>query len=408
MGATGDERRGPGAARMGVSGAGRTGLRRAPLLALALVALLAGLWGGLIRLGLFTPDVAVSASEAHGPLMALGFLGTLVSLERAVALGRWWAYAAPLAAGLGALAALTGAPGALGPALETLAGSALLACHLALQRMSPSLHNAIMGLGAVSWCAAAVAWLAGAEVGRFAPLLVGFLVLTSVGERLELTRVARRPAWVQSLLLLAIAVCAAGLALSLTAETTGVRIAGAGLLGQAAWLARYDIARRTVRMGGVTRFMALALFAGYVWLAAAGVLWAANGAMVDGPAYDASLHAVFLGFVMSMVFAHAPVIVPAVLRVPLPFHRGFYAHLALLHASLALRLLGGDLAGNVTLWKWGGILNEAAILLFLIVTASAVLRARGARARDPRAHGLQAVSASAGKRGPRSLHSQSG
>ncbi|MGH2865903.1 MAG: hypothetical protein ACRDJX_11745, partial [Solirubrobacteraceae bacterium] len=272
-------------------------------------------------------------------------------------------------------------PGALGPALETLAGLVALAAHLTLQRMAPSLHNAVMGLGAVCWCAAAAAWLAGAEVNRFAPLLAGFLVLTIVGERLELTRVARRPAWVQSLLLIAVAVFAAGLAISLTAETTGVKIAGVGLLAQAAWLARYDVARRTVRMGGVTRFMALALLAGYVWLAVAGVLWAYNGSMLDGPAYDAQLHAVFLGFVMSMVFAHAPVIVPAVLRVPLPFHRGFYAHLALLHVSLALRLLGGDLAGNLALWQWGGILNEAAILLFLCVTASAVLHARRAQAR---------------------------
>lgn len=372
---------------MGMSAATLVRLRRAPLLALALVALFAGLWGGLIRLGLFTPNVVVSASEAHGPLMALGFLGTLVSLERAVALGRWWAYAAPLAAGLGALAALSDAPAALGPALLTLAGLVLLLCHLELHRIVPSVHNAIMGLGAVSWCAAAVAWLAGADVGRFAPLLAGFLVLTIVGERLELTRVARRPAWVQSLLLIAVAVFAAGLVVSLPAETTGVKIAGAGLLGQAAWLARYDIARRTVRMGGVTRFMALALLAGYVWLAAAGVLWAANGAMVDGPAYDASLHAVFLGFVMSMVFAHAPVIVPAVLRVSLPFHRGFYAHLALLHVSLALRVLGGDLAGDTVLWRWGGILNEAAILLFLALTVHAVLGARRAQAgRAPRQH----------------------
>lgn len=366
---------------MGVSATGRLRLGRAPLLALALVALFTGLWGGLILLGVLTPSVLVSASEAHGPLMALGFLGTLVSLERAVALGRWWAYAAPLAASLGALAALSGAPGALGPALETLAGSVLLACHLVLQRMAPSLHNAIMSLGAVSWCAAAVTWLTGAEVNRFAPLLAGFLVLTIVGERLELTRVARRPAWVQSLLLIAVAVFAAGLALSLTAETPGVKIAGLGLLGQATWLARYDIARRTVRMGGVTRFMALALLAGYVWLAVAGVLWAYNGSMLDGPAYDAQLHAVFLGFVMSMVFAHAPVIVPAVLRVPLPFHRVFYAHLGLLHFSLALRLLGGDLAGNTRLWQWGGILNEAAILLFLIITASAVLHARRTQGR---------------------------
>lgn len=354
--------------------------RRAPLLALALVALFAGLWGGLLRLGLALPSDVLSASEAHGPLMALGFLGTLISLERAVALGRWWSYAAPWAAGLGAIATLAEDTSHLGPALVTFAGLVLLADHVVLQRIAPSRHNVVMGLGALAWCAAGVAWLADPDVSRFAPLLAGFLVLTIVGERLELTRAVRVSTGAQAMLLAAVAVFCAGLAVSivsLSAETLGVRIAGIGLLGQAAWLARYDVARRTVRMGGVTRYMASALLAGYVWLAVAGVLWTWYASMTGGgPVYDASLHAVFLGFVMSMVFAHAPVIVPAVLRVPLPFHRVFYAPLALLQASLALRLLGGDLAGNLAAWQWGGVLNEAAILLFLAVTAIAVLNAR--------------------------------
>jgi hypothetical protein len=371
------------AASIDVNGARRMRRRRAPLLALALVALFAGLWGGLLRLGLSLPSGLSTASEVHGPLMALGFLGTLVSLERAVALGRWWSYAAPLAAGLGALAALASPPGSLGPALLTLAGLVLLAAHAILHRIAPSTHNAIMGLGALAWCAAAALWLAGADVSRFAPLLAGFLVLTIVGERLELTRTVRVSARARGLLLIAVAVFCAGLAVSVPAEMTGVRIAGVGLLGQAVWLARYDVARRTVHMGSVTRFMACALLAGYVWLAVGGVLWTGYASMVDGPAYDASLHAVFLGFVMSMVFAHAPVIVPAVLRVSLPFHRGFYAHLALLHASLALRLLGGDLAGNLAAWQWGGSLNALAILLFLTVTAAAVLHARRAAHRAP-------------------------
>lgn len=355
--------------------------RRAPLMALAIVALFAGLWGGLIRLGLSLPAVVTSAAELHGPLMAFGFLGTLVSLERAVALERSWAYIAPLAAGAGTVAALAGAPGSLGPALLTLAGCVLLTAHLVLHRLQPSAHNAVMGLGALGWCAAAALWLTGADVSSFAPLMAGFLVLTIVGERLELTRAMDRSRHVRRLLVIAVAVFAAGLAVSVFAERAGVRIAGLGLVAQGAWLARYDAARRTVRMRGVTRFMALALLAGYAWLACAGVLWTAFAALNDGPAYDASLHAVFLGFVMSMVFAHAPVIVPAVLRVPLPFHRGFYAHLALLHVSLAVRLIGGDLLGITVLWQWGGIAGEAAILLFLATTATAAARARRTRQR---------------------------
>ena len=348
-------------------------LRRAPLMALALVALFAGLWGGLILLGLSLPNVAVSAGEAHGPLMALGFLGTLVSLERAVALGRWLMYVAPLAAGTGALADLARAPGSLGPALLTLAGVVLLGAYVVLHRLQPSAHNAVMGLGAVAWCAAGVLWLSGADVSRFTPLLAGFLVLTIVGERLELTRAVHRSEFVRRLLIGAITVFAAGLVVSVFAERVGLRVAGVGLLAEAMWLARFDVARRTVRMSGITRFIAVALLAGYGWLVVAGVLWTIDAPVSGGPAYDAALHAVFLGFVMSMVFAHAPVIVPALLRVSLPFRRFFYAHLALLHASLALRLLGGDLAGNVKLWQWGGIANELAILMFLAATVHGAL-----------------------------------
>ncbi|MDE3131162.1 MAG: hypothetical protein KGL16_08395 [Acidobacteriota bacterium] len=369
--------------------------RRAPLIALALVALFAGLWGGLIRLGLLVAPAVGAAGAEHGPLMALGFLGALVSLERAVALGRAWAYAAPLAAAVGSLLTLASTPTALGPAMVGFGGAVLLAGHLAIQRRQASAHNVVMGFGALAWVAACADWVISGDPGRATPLLAGFLVLTVVGERLELTRAANRSARVRAALLVAIAVFCVGLGVSLAAERLGVRIAGVGLLGQALWLARYDIARRTVRTSGLTRYMAAALLTGYAWLLCAGVLWTVAAAVADGPAYDASLHAVFLGFVMSMVFAHAPVIVPAVLRVQLPYSRGFYAQLALLHLALALRLIGGDLFGSRALWRWGGIGNEAAILLFLLATAAAVgaavrrwalPRARDPRLREPRPH----------------------
>ncbi|MGH2835728.1 MAG: hypothetical protein ACRDKD_05895 [Solirubrobacteraceae bacterium] len=378
---------------MAVTAAARLRRRRAPMVALGIVVLFAGLWGGLIRLGLVTPADLSSAGAEHGPLMALGFLGTLISLERAVALDRPWAYAAPIGAGVGALLTLTGAPAALGPALVAFGGVVLAVAHVVLHRRQPSAHNVVMGLGAVAWCAAAIDWVAGADPSAFAPLLAGFLVLTIVGERLELTRAAHRSERVGQLLLLAILVFCVGLGVSLAAERLGVRIAGVGLVGQALWLMRYDVARRTVHIPGITRYMAGALLAGYVWLGSAGVLWLVVAALNDGPAYDAALHAVFLGFVMSMVFAHAPVIVPAVLRVPLPYTRAFYLQLALLHVSLLTRLLGGDLFGNYALWQWGGVGNETAILLFLVATALAVAGGRR-RARAPaRQPGGQAVRA---------------
>jgi len=99
------------------------------------------------------------------------------------------------------------------------------------------------------------------------------------------------------------------------------------------------------------------------------------GRSAHGSAYDAMLHAVFLGFVISMIFAHAPVIVPSVLGRPLPYNRWFYVPLVMLHVTLLLRLVGGDAMHNKVSWQWGGSLNEVALLLFVGLAAGAVIRA---------------------------------
>jgi hypothetical protein len=83
------------------------------------------------------------------------------------------------------------------------------------------------------------------------------------------------------------------------------------------------------------------------------------------------LHSIFLGFVFVMIFAHAPVILPSVTDVSLPFRKSFYAHLLLLHISLLLRV-GGDLAELPPARMWGGVLNGLAIVLFLANNLRAV------------------------------------
>jgi hypothetical protein len=215
------------------------------------------------------------------------------------------------------------------------------------------------------------------------PLLVGFLVLTIAGERLELSRVVRLSRRARGSFGCAAALLGGGLVLSVAQPTAGARLAGAGMLALAAWLAVHDAARRTVRQRGLTRYMAVCLLAGYVWLAVAGALWLRFGTLEDGPAFDAMLHAVLIGFVLGMVFAHAPVIVPAVFRVAVPFRPHFYAQVVLLHVSLLLRLVGGDLYGDRLAWQAGGVLNEVALLCFVGVTASAVVRGRRTRTAAP-------------------------
>jgi hypothetical protein len=233
-----------------------------------------------------------------------------------------------------------------------------------------------MALGALLWAAGSALWWGGWPVYQVAPWWSGFLVLTIAGERLELARIlALRRAALASFLASA-GLFLAGLLVSLFDLAAGVRISGAGLLALAAWLGRFDIARRTVRHRGLPRYIAVCLLAGYAWLALAGAGWlAAGGGFAAGPIYDFMLHSLLLGFVMSMIFGHAPIIVPALLGVSVPYSPVFYLPLGALHASLMARLLG-DLAALPALRLWGGLLNVAAILSFVAAVALAVRRAQ--------------------------------
>jgi hypothetical protein len=79
---------------------------------------LAGLTGALVLLGVPMPAGTLPLAATHGVLMTLGFLGTLIALERAVALGRSWGYAAPVGAGLGAMALVRRLPATGIPATD--------------------------------------------------------------------------------------------------------------------------------------------------------------------------------------------------------------------------------------------------------------------------------------------------
>lgn len=151
----------------------------------------------------------------------------------------------------------------------------------------------------------------------------------------------------------------------------GGRLVGLALLLLALWLLRFDIACKTARQAGLTRFIAVNLLLGYGWLAVSAALTLIVGRQAAGPLYDAVLHALFLGFVFGMIFGHAPVIFPAVLRREIRYGPHFYGHVLLLHASLALRV-AADLAGWADLRRWGRMLNGVALLAFLIVTVLAL------------------------------------
>jgi len=347
---------------------------RVPLLVLAFASLFLGMAAGLARLGWLFPAPVAELAALHGPLMACGFFGTVISLERAVALSRRWGYFGPLLTGLGAAAGILGAPFAIAPIMVAMGSAVLLAASLVFYWRQQERFTLTLALGAACWVLGNLLWLAGRPIYLAVPFWIGFLVLTIAGERLELSRVLPPSAVARRVFVAAILVLLAGIALSAFAWTAGTLLLGAGLLVLSLWLMRQDVARRTVKGRGLPRFIAVCLLTGYVWLALSGLaILVAGGLDYGGASYDAALHAVLLGFVFSMVFGHAPIILPAVLRVAVPYTPYFYLPLALLHVSLLIRL-AGDWT-TLAQWRaWGGALNGLALLAFVLGTIAAVLR----------------------------------
>jgi hypothetical protein len=229
------------------------------LMALSVFGLLMGLWGGLVRLGWLLPLPHSNLVSQHGALMLSGFLGALISLERAVAVERRWAYAAPALAGLGGLTLSLGLPNLMSRSLIVAGSLGLVAIFIFIVQHRPDVAHAIMGAGALLW-----------------------------------------------------------------------------LVGNVLWL-----------------LLAPQFNAGF--------------------AYDAMLHIALIGFVFSMIFGHAPVIAPGVLRLPFVYSPLLYGPLALLHLALMMRLMGDALHNAI--WRmWGGLFNEIAIVGFLLLAVWVMAR----------------------------------
>ena len=305
--------------------------------------------------------------------MICGFFGVVISLERAVAIGRLWAYLGPLFGGAGCVAAIAGAS-AIAPWFFVAGSLVLLAASIDIFRRQTALFTFTLALGAACWSVGNSLWATGSTVLDVVTWWFAFLILTIAGERLELSRFlapSRVAKWTFAAI---VAVIGAGLFGA--SSRWGAQAFAMGLVALAVWLLKQDIARRTVRSRGLTRFIAVCLLSGYAWLAVGGGIILASGGLWPGAAsYDAALHALGLGFVFSMVFGHAPIIFPAVLRVNVPYHPTFYGPLALLHLSLVARV-AGDASGEFALTRVGGLLNALALAAFIVSTVSAVVRGR--------------------------------
>ena len=314
-----------------------------PLLAVILGAMIIGILAGLARIGWSVPTVGMERAGMHGPILIAGVFGTLIALERAIAMrnvtGRTWTPAdiVPVLGGAGTLVLL--ASGATVPALLLLSAGAagLVAIHVEMLRRHPSLDIFTMLLGAGFLLLADVAWLSGRNVALLTPWWIAFLVLTITGERIELARIRYNGARGRSAFGLAVGLYVGALLLMVADATLGARLSGLGSSADrrpGCW--RHDVAWVTVRRPGFPRYSAVCLLTGYVWLGVAGLIVVGTPQLWAGLTYDAFLHAVLLGFVFSMSLRARPLHRAGYRRAPRRLH------LAGLAAAAAPARLRGD------------------------------------------------------------------
>lgn len=340
--------------------------RRAPLLLVGIVALLLGGAGGLARIGVDLPLVNTRLVEQHGALLVLGFLGTLIALERAVAVDRRWAFASPVLASLGAVTLMAGLPVALAAALTSAGMAVLVGIFAVILRLQPGMPSLLLSASSLCALGGALTWATTPSLRTLVPWLAGFLVLAIAGERLDLARFrARRGAsrWLVGWVVLALL----GILVA-PAWIGATRVMALGFAGMTLWLLRHDVAMRTIRRPGLPRFSAVGLLCGYalLLLAAAAILW--DGDVATGRWADVAIHGIFVGFAMSMVMVHAPIIIPSVLRTAPRFVAPLgWVPLLVLQLSLVTRFLGDAGQWHDALVA-GGIGNAVGILGFVVAT----------------------------------------
>ena len=271
---------------------------------------------------------------------------------------------APLCSGIGALMVLVlGSP--VPGILLMISGSIFMtAIMLWVYRKQPEWFNLVMAAGALCWLTGNILWISGWSIPELVGWWIGFPLLTITGERLELNRIRLldpRPLRI-GLTVNILFLC--GLIIQSTGWVFGRYLVDFSFILIATWLIIYDMARDTIRNVGLTRYMAVCLMSGYFWLLAGGIIGLTVVHTPAGPLYDARLHSIFLGFVFSMIFAHAPVIFPLLTGRPLVYRKAFYAHWVVLQASLIVRIWS-DLAGWQHVRAWSGAANVLALLIFI-------------------------------------------
>ena len=332
------------------------------ILPLVMLSLLTGIFSGWFRIGWNLP-ISLPSGE-HGALMVGSFLGTLICIERSVSYPNRIALIVPLLNSLSIVFFLLSMPKTAYVFL-ILGGSGLTAIYYMVYVKHKGIHILIMMAGAMCYLIGSVVLYNISFYPSVVMWWIAFLFLTITGERLELSRfiLMKNAAKKQSALIFLISLFIVSILLPFH-STFGSLLSAVSLIGSAFWLFKYDMAKHSLKKPGQSFYSGLLLITGYVWLVITGIFFVLGAYF--GTFYDASLHAFFLGFVFMMIFAHAPVILPAVLKLNIsPFGKSLYLWYGFLNITLIFRVI--TFIPQTAQYKmWAGMFNGIAVLGFFV------------------------------------------
>lgn len=329
------------------------------ILPLIFISLLTGIFTGWFRIGWNLP-ITLPAGE-HGALMVGSFIGTLICLERSVSYPNKIALLVPIINSLSIIFFLLNMP-KIAYIFLLLGSAGLTTIYYFLYAKHKGIHILIMLSGALCYLIGNAILVNTSFYPASVMWWIAFLFLTITGERLELSRfVINKNVFAKQLVLL-ILLGVFVIAIMLPFHSIGGYTAAISLIGTAIWLFKYDMAKHSLKKPGQSFYSGLLLITGYFWLMVTGLFFAIGS--YYGSFYDTSIHSFFLGFVFLMIFAHAPVILPAVLKLSIkPFGKTLYIWYVFLNLSLVFRILC-VIPEFAPLKAWAGMLNGLAILGF--------------------------------------------
>lgn len=346
----------------------KTLLKPALIFPLVIGALLLGISGGANRIGDMT-WVVTGAGMQHGLLMVGGFLGTLISLERAMVMkNKWWLLVVFLN-GFSIPVLLFPGWSFLANYLQ-LTGSMGLVLIMYFQSMRhPQPYQYVMSIGAISWMIGNVALITSNFIPAAVPWWIGFILFTIVGERLELSKFLPTPTYAKNILYGLLVLFFIGMWMPF--HQSGNWVMGFAAIFIAFWLLHFDMAKITARKENQFKYIGVGLKVGYVWLVLHGLTLCFLNA--HPLFYDLYLHSFFLGFAFSMIWAHAPIIFPMILSIQeKPYHPVLWIGWTVFQLSLLGRLA----AALLKLPEWRtllGVINGWSIIAMFAMMAMIVI-----------------------------------